>query len=69
MQKLLKDKLGTTNAELISNAVYFISMGSNDYLGGYFGNPKMQELHQPEEYVGMVMGNLTKAIQVSFYLQ
>ncbi|KAL2503332.1 GDSL esterase/lipase 5 [Forsythia ovata] len=64
VQKLLKDKLGSAQAEeLLSNAVYFISIGSNDYLGGYLGNPKMQELHHPEEYVGMVMGNLTKAIQ------
>lgn len=41
-------------------------MGSNDYMGGYLGNPKMQELHPPEEYVKMVIGNLTQGIQVSF---
>ena len=45
--------------------MYFISIGSNDYMGGYLGNPKMQELYNPEQYVGMVIGNLTQAIQVS----
>ncbi|KAK6147580.1 hypothetical protein DH2020_018492 [Rehmannia glutinosa] len=64
VEKMLTEKLGTSKAEeVISDAVYFFSMGSNDYLGGYLGNPKMQELHHPEEYVGMVIGNLTGAIQ------
>ncbi|KAG8376275.1 hypothetical protein BUALT_Bualt09G0046300 [Buddleja alternifolia] len=64
VEKWLREKLGSSEAEeVISNAVYFISMGSNDYLGGYLGNPKMQELHLPEEYVGMVIGNLTSALQ------
>ncbi|KAL3535475.1 hypothetical protein ACH5RR_003936 [Cinchona calisaya] len=60
----LTEKFGSAEAEeIISNAVYFISMGSNDYMGGYLGNPKMQELHNPEEYVRMVIGNLTQGIQ------
>ncbi|PIN11590.1 hypothetical protein CDL12_15806 [Handroanthus impetiginosus] len=64
VEKQLKEKLGNKETEeVISNAVYFFSMGSNDYLGGYLGNPKMQKLHHPEQYVGMVIGNLTKAIQ------
>ncbi|XP_059634671.1 GDSL esterase/lipase 5-like [Cornus florida] len=67
VQKNLSEKLGDTQAkELISEAVYFFSMGSNDYMGGYLGNPRMQELHLPEEYVGMVIGNLTQAIQVLY---
>ncbi|XP_052180960.1 GDSL esterase/lipase 5-like [Diospyros lotus] len=49
--------------KLISEAVYFISIGSNDYMGGYLGNPTMRLRHHPEEYVGMVIGNLTQAIQ------
>lgn len=44
------------------DAVYLISIGSNDYLAGYIGNPAMQELYQPEQYVAMVVGNLTEAI-------
>ncbi|XAR51082.1 hypothetical protein NMG60_11005616 [Bertholletia excelsa] len=63
-RKSLTEKLGEAKTrELISEAVYFISIGSNDYMGGYLGNPRMQELHHPEEYVGMVIGNLTQAIQ------
>ncbi|KAK2972633.1 hypothetical protein RJ640_000593, partial [Escallonia rubra] len=63
----LTRKLGAAEAkQLISEAVYFISIGSNDYLGGYLGNPKMQELHDPKNYVGMVIGNYTKAIQELF---
>ena len=62
----LAEKLGEEKAkELISEAVYFISIGSNDYMGGYLGNPAMQESYNPEQYVGMVIGNLTQAIQVS----
>nr|GMD37095.1 GDSL esterase/lipase 1-like [Ipomoea batatas] len=64
LESSLIKKLGPENVtKIISKAVYFISMGSNDYIGGYFGNPKMQELHGPEEYVGLVIGNLTEAIQ------
>ncbi|KAL6226850.1 hypothetical protein ACLB2K_000810 [Fragaria x ananassa] len=67
VQKRLTKKLGEEKAkEVISEAVYFISIGSNDYMGGYLGNPKMQELYNPEQYVGMVIGNLTQAIQVLY---
>ncbi|KAG6661790.1 hypothetical protein CIPAW_03G200200 [Carya illinoinensis] len=52
--------------EIVSEAVYFISIGSNDYMGGYLGNPKMQENYNPEQYIGMVIGNLTQAIQVLY---
>ena len=66
VRKSLAEKLGEKRAkELISEAIYFISIGSNDYMGGYLGNPKMQESYNPEQYVGMVIGNLTQAIQVS----
>lgn len=65
VQKSLTEKLGDEEAkELMSEAVYFISIGSNDYMGGYLGSPKMRELYHPEAYVGMVIGNLTQAIQV-----
>lgn len=66
VQKSLTEKLGEVEAkEVISEAVYFISMGSNDYMGGYLGSPKMQEQYNPEQFVGMVIGNLTQTIQVS----
>jgi hypothetical protein len=64
--KSLTEKLGEARAkELISDAVYFISIGSNDYMGGYLGNPKMQENYDPEHFIGLVIENLSQAIQVS----
>ncbi|KAL5786520.1 hypothetical protein ACOSQ2_008912 [Xanthoceras sorbifolium] len=67
VQKSLIEKLGEAEAQkVISEAVYFISIGSNDYIGGYLGNPKMQEDYHPEAYVRMVIGNLTQAIQVLY---
>lgn len=64
VRKSLIEKLGVAEGEkLISEAVYFISVGSNDYMGGYLGNPKMQELYPPQQFLHMVIGNLTQAIQ------
>ncbi|CAK9168753.1 unnamed protein product, partial [Ilex paraguariensis] len=64
VQNSLTKNLGDAETkELLSEAVYFISIGSNDYMGGYLGNPRMQEQHPPEEYVGMIIGRLTQAIQ------
>lgn len=64
VKKSLIEKLGDFEGhKLISEAVYFISFGSNDYMGGYLGNPKMQQLYPPEQFIGMVIGNLTQAIQ------
>lgn len=69
VQKSLIEKLGETKTkQVLAEAVYFISIGSNDYMGGYLGNPRVRELHNPEEYIGMVIGNLTNAIQVSYSL-
>lgn len=59
------EELGDKKArELISQAVYFISIGSNDYMTGYILNPKMREAYLPEEYISMVVGNLSQSIQV-----
>ncbi|XP_028201670.1 GDSL esterase/lipase 5-like [Glycine soja] len=63
VRKSLSEKLGEKKTkELISEAIYFISIGSNDYMG-YLGNPKMQESYNTEQYVWMVIGNLIRAIQ------
>ncbi|OIT04224.1 gdsl esteraselipase 2 [Nicotiana attenuata] len=55
VQKSLAEKLGAAKAEeVISEAVYFISIGSNDYMGGYFAlralNPGVN--YDNEEAVG-----------------
>ena len=66
MRKSLEEKLGEEKfKKLISESIFFISIGSNDYLSYYLGNPKVQESYNPEQYVEMVIGNLTQAIQVS----
>ncbi|KAB1220263.1 GDSL esterase/lipase 5 [Morella rubra] len=64
----LKQKLGKAKArKLIKKAVYFISIGSNDYLGGYvLGNPQVRIDYNPEQYVAMVIGNLTEKIQLLY---
>ncbi|KAF4382936.1 hypothetical protein G4B88_010107 [Cannabis sativa] len=67
VEKWLVEKLGEESAQkVITEAVYFISIGSNDYMAGYLGNPKTRELYNPEQYVGMVIGNLTQAVQVLY---
>ncbi|CAM8991140.1 unnamed protein product [Rhodiola kirilowii] len=67
VQNSLAEKLGDDESKrILSEAVYFISVGSNDYMGGYLRIPKMQELYQPPDYVGMVIGNLTRSIQVLY---
>ncbi|XP_030448224.1 GDSL esterase/lipase 5-like [Syzygium oleosum] len=60
----LIETLGEARAQaVVSEAVYFISIGSNDYMGGYLGNPAMRQLHPSDLFIGMVIGNLTNVIQ------
>ncbi|KAI4376473.1 hypothetical protein MLD38_014230 [Melastoma candidum] len=64
VEKWLIEKVGTDKAkEVLREAVYFISIGSNDYLGGYRGNPEMRQRYRPEAFIGTVVGNLTSTIQ------
>ncbi|KAJ8767363.1 hypothetical protein K2173_017407 [Erythroxylum novogranatense] len=54
LQTSLTEKLGEENAkELVTEAVNLFSIGSNDNIGGYIENPKMQELYCPEKYEGI----------------
>lgn len=50
--------------KLFSNAVYIVSVGSNDYLGGYLGNPAQQQKYTPEQFVGLVVQGVAEALQV-----
>ncbi|XP_074365465.1 GDSL esterase/lipase 5-like [Apium graveolens] len=64
VRKSLMENLGEVEAsKVVSEAVYSFSIGSNDYMGGYLGNPDMQQRYEPQEFIGMVIGNLTQAIQ------
>ncbi|XP_022715357.1 GDSL esterase/lipase 1-like [Durio zibethinus] len=60
VEKLLRQKLGDAEAKiLLSQAVYLITIGANDYLN--YNAKSISE--SKEEYVGMVIGNLTAAIK------
>lgn len=49
---------------LLSRAIYLISIGGNDYIAP----SSVFESFSKEEYVGMVIGNLTSVIKVSIYM-
>ncbi|XP_015902332.3 GDSL esterase/lipase 1 isoform X2 [Ziziphus jujuba] len=60
VEKNLRHKLGGEEAKrFLSKAVYIFSIGTNDY------NSKTTPIpfHSQEEYVGMVIGNLTNVIK------
>ena len=69
VEKQLRHKLGSEKAKaLVSSAVYLISIGSNDYLAPLIASASLfrsKSRQSKEEYVGMVIGNLTKVIKVS----
>ena len=50
--------------QVFSDAVYIFSVGSNDYLAGYFGNPKQREKYTPEQFVGAVVTGIVESIKV-----
>ncbi|KAK9923838.1 hypothetical protein M0R45_032236 [Rubus argutus] len=62
--KQLRHKLGHAEAfTFLSDAVYLFSVGGNDYFYQFQTNSSFFESHSPEQYVGMVVGNLTKVIK------
>ncbi|KAF7843662.1 GDSL esterase/lipase 5 [Senna tora] len=62
--KKLKQKLGDAESKsLLARAVYFIHIGSNDYLAPFFLNSTLITSYSPQKYVDLVMGNLTTVIQ------
>jgi len=54
--------------QLFSDAVYVFSIGSNDYLGGYFGNPKQRESYTPEQFVGAVVTGIVESVKILYSL-
>lgn len=66
VERSLVKQMGRKQAKtVISEAIFFFSMGSNDYVGGYLDSPQLRGLYTEEEFVAMVTGNLTQAVQVS----
>ncbi|KAK6264335.1 hypothetical protein SCA6_019769 [Theobroma cacao] len=62
--KLLGKKLGDAQAKtLFSKAVYLINIGGNDYMSPFTTNSSVLQSLSKEEYVGMVIGNLTDTIK------
>ncbi|XP_022152561.1 GDSL esterase/lipase 1-like, partial [Momordica charantia] len=63
VKRILRKQLGgSTQAEtLLSRGVYLISIGANDY-GAFASDSKLLHSYSLEQYVDMVIGNLTSAI-------
>lgn len=65
LESLLSKELGDAEAEkLLFRAVYIISVGSNDYAVPFTRNSSIFQSYSPEEYVDMVISNLTFVIKV-----
>ncbi|XP_062086815.1 GDSL esterase/lipase 1-like [Humulus lupulus] len=60
----LKQQMGYADAKiLLSKAVYIFSVGSNDYSFPFDTNTTILDSYTTEQYVGMVIGNITEVIQ------
>ena len=67
VEKLLRQKLGDAEAKaFFSKAVYLFNFGAADYESFLLTNSSILQSFSKEEYVGMVIGNLTDTIKVSF---
>ncbi|XVE88567.1 hypothetical protein DITRI_Ditri19aG0079600 [Diplodiscus trichospermus] len=64
VEKLLRQKLGDAKAQaFFSKAVYLINIGVNDYGSLLITNSSVFQSFSKQEYVGMVIGNLTDTIK------
>lgn len=65
-RETLRQKLGVEEANaLLSRAVHLFSVGSNDYVFPFETNSSTLRSYSPEEFVGVVIGNITAVIKVS----
>ncbi|XP_010030820.1 GDSL esterase/lipase 1-like [Eucalyptus grandis] len=65
--KNLRDNLGGEKAErIVLDGVYFISIGLNDYVA-VLNNPALFQSVSMEDYVGMVVGNISTVLEVNPY--
>ncbi|KAG5227347.1 GDSL esterase/lipase [Salix suchowensis] len=64
MKRKLGLQLGEAEAQkLLSTAVYMFSIGGNDYFEALTPMHSLLQFYSREEYVGMVIGNITTVIQ------
>ena len=65
IETMLRQKIGEKEAKaLLVKAVYLLSVGINDYAVPFITNSSVLQSHSQEEYVNMVIGNLTTVIKV-----
>ncbi|XP_052304301.1 GDSL esterase/lipase 1 [Populus trichocarpa] len=65
VEKLPRQKLSDEVAKtLVSSALYLFSIGSNDYFVPFITNPTALQSYNRNEYIRMVIGNLTSADEV-----
>ncbi|KAA8541589.1 hypothetical protein F0562_022741 [Nyssa sinensis] len=64
VERLLRQQLGDKEAKkLLTRAVYLVSIGSNDYIFPLVTNSSFFQSYSQEEYVEMVIGNITVVIE------
>ncbi|KAI6678817.1 hypothetical protein NL676_039613 [Syzygium grande] len=64
LEKKLRKEMGSEKAKaIIKEGVYLISIGSNDYGVALFSDPSLFQSLSMEDYVGMVIGNITTVLQ------
>ncbi|KAL9344011.1 hypothetical protein Peur_064442 [Populus x canadensis] len=64
VEKLPRQKLSDEVAKtLLSSALYLFSIGSNDYFVPFITNPTALQSYNRNEYIRMVIGNLTSALK------
>ena len=65
LENKLRKEMGSEKAKvIIKEGVYLISIGSNDYGVALFSDPALFQSLSMEDYVGMVIGNITTVLQV-----
>nr|XP_027118615.1 GDSL esterase/lipase 1-like [Coffea arabica] len=63
-KKHLRLNIGKRAARrVVKNAVYLFGIGSNDYLSPLTNNSSIFKLYAPQDYVAMVVGNITSVVQ------
>ncbi|KAB1218304.1 GDSL esterase/lipase 1 [Morella rubra] len=65
LETLLRQRLGEAEAKtLLFRAVYLFSIGSSDYVIPFTSNSSVLQSYSQQEYVDMVMGNMTTVIKI-----
>ena len=51
-------------SSIISEALYFVSAGSNDYILNYFVNPALQSRYSPSQFNSILLSRQTDFVKV-----